>query len=79
MRLDVMHLGAWLPPQKNKIMERLDDQFKKVKVQKLIDRILYLEEKEFNKFMRSFNSLCDEFKPTAKMKWTYEDVQDIPE
>jgi len=58
-------------------MERFDDQFRKVKSQELIDRILYLEKKEFNMFMRSFDSLCDAFKPNTKMKWDYEDVQDI--
>jgi hypothetical protein len=58
-------------------MERFDDQFRKVKAQELIDRILYLEKKEFNMFMRSFDALCDAYRPNAKMKWDYEDVQDI--
>lgn len=58
-------------------MERLDDEFRKVKAQELIDRILYLEKKEFSVFMGSFDALCDTFKPNAKMKWDYEDVQDI--
>lgn len=58
-------------------MERLDDQFRKVKVQELIDRILYLDKKEFSVFMGSFDALCDTFKTNVKMKWDYEDVQDI--
>ena len=60
-------------------MERFDDKFRKIKVQKLIDRILYLEEKEFNEFMRRYNGLCDAYKPSAPMNWRYEDVQDIPQ
>jgi len=58
-------------------MERLDDTFRKVKVQELIDRILYLDKKEFNEFMRSYDALCDAYRPIAPMKWRYEDVQDI--
>jgi hypothetical protein len=58
-------------------MERFDEKFRKVKVQHLIDRILYLEKKEFNMFMRSYDALCDAFRPNTKMKWEYEDVQDI--
>jgi hypothetical protein len=60
-------------------MERFDDKFRKVKVQELIDRILYLDKKEFNDFMRKYDALCDTYKPVAKMKWEYEDVQDIPQ
>lgn len=60
-------------------MERFDDQFRKVKVQELIDRILYLDKKEFNMFIRSYESLCDAYRPNCKMKWEYEDVQDIPQ
>lgn len=59
-------------------MERFDDKFRKVKVQELIDRILYLDKKEFNEFMRSYDALCDAYKPNAPMKWRYEDVEDIP-
>ena len=59
-------------------MERFDDQFRKVKVQELIDRILYLDKKEFAMFMRSYDALCNAYKPTAPMKWRYEDVEDIP-
>jgi hypothetical protein len=59
-------------------MERFDDQFRKVKVQELIDRILYLDKKEFAMFMRSYDTLCSSYKPNVKMKWSYEDLQDIP-
>lgn len=58
-------------------MERFDDQFRKVKAQELIDRILYLDKKEFNMFMRSYDALCDAFRPNTPMRWDYEDVQDI--
>jgi len=60
-------------------MERFDDKFRKVKVQELIDRILYLDKKEFNEFMRSYDALCDAYKLSALMKWEYEDIQDIPQ
>mgnify|MGYP006285590783 CR=1 FL=1 len=60
-------------------MERYDDKFRKVKVQELIDRILYLDKKEFSEFMRNYDAICDAYKPVAKMKWTYEDIQDIPQ
>lgn len=59
-------------------MERFDERLRKVKVQELIDRILYLDKKEFNMFMRSYDALCDAYKPNAKMKWDYEDIQDLP-
>jgi hypothetical protein len=60
-------------------MERFDDKFRKVKVQDLIDRILYLDKKEFSEFMRSYDAICDAYRPSAPMKWRYEDVQDIPQ
>lgn len=60
-------------------MTRFDDTFRKVKVQELIDRILYLDKKEFNDFMRSYDALCDAYRPSAPMKWRYEDVEDIAE
>jgi hypothetical protein len=60
-------------------MKRFDDKFRKVKVQELIDRILYLDKKEFNEFMRSYDALCDAYRPSAQMNWRYEDVQDIPQ
>jgi len=60
-------------------MQRFDDKFRKVKVQELIDRILYLDKKEFNDFMRNYDAICDAYRPSAQMKWRYEDVQDIPQ
>jgi hypothetical protein len=60
-------------------MTRFDDTFRKVKVQELIDRILYLDKKEFNDFMRSYDAICDAYRPSAPMKWRYEDVEDIAE
>jgi hypothetical protein len=41
-------------------------------------KILYLDKKEFNEFMRSYDALCDAYKPNAPMKWRYEDVEDLP-
>jgi len=60
-------------------MKRFDDTFRKVKVQELIDRILYLDNKQFNEFMRRYDAICSAYKPKAPMNWRYEDVQDIPQ
>lgn len=44
-------------------MERPTDDALKLKVQTLIDRILYLNEVEYQEFMTQYDKLIDRYKP----------------
>ena len=57
--------------------ERLDESFRRIKAQELIDRILYLGDKEFDEFMMRYDALCDAYKFTSKMKWGTGDRKSI--
>lgn len=44
-------------------MERFTDEQRKVKIQELIDRILYLDPNEYNEFINKYDELINTYKP----------------
>jgi hypothetical protein len=44
-------------------MERFTDEQRKVKIQELIDRILYLDEQDYDEFINKYDELINTYKP----------------